>query len=131
MMAQDGGAINGQTDLPEGLEKFMNWLKALEEASENPKSPLASLSKFWMRLRDQILNDQNNPPDGWAKVWQRLRAIDEDKIKDYMEDIDSLLILVRYLRDWIDRALTCISTGWSVFRGGHGIPHRFLHCIAA
>jgi hypothetical protein len=36
-----------------------------------------------------------NQPIGWAAMAERMRAYDEDKIKDIKEDIDSLFIFVR------------------------------------
>jgi hypothetical protein len=39
-----------------------------------------------------------NQPTGWAAMAERMRAYDEDKIKDVKEDIDSLFIFVRLFR---------------------------------
>jgi hydroxypyruvate isomerase len=36
-----------------------------------------------------------NQPTGWVAMAERMRAYDEDKIKDVKEDIDSLFIFVR------------------------------------
>jgi hypothetical protein len=36
-----------------------------------------------------------NQPTGWAAMAEKMRAYDEDKIKDVKEDIDSLFIFVR------------------------------------
>lgn len=37
----------------------------------------------------------SNPVDGWSKVAKIVRGVDEAKIKDCKEDIDSLLVFVR------------------------------------
>jgi hypothetical protein len=36
-------------------------------------------------------------PTGWSAMADRMRAYDEDRIKDVKEDIDSLFIFVRLL----------------------------------
>ncbi len=36
-------------------------------------------------------------PTGWAAMSKTIREVDEDKVKDYKEDIDTLLVFVRYL----------------------------------
>ena len=33
-------------------------------------------------------------PTGWAGIAKTIRDVDEDKIKDYKEDIDTLLVFV-------------------------------------
>ena len=53
-------------------------------------------------------NDEQGPPNvnetllsgqptGWAAMAERMRAYDEDRIKDVKEDIDGLFIFVRLL----------------------------------
>ena len=34
-------------------------------------------------------------PTGWAAMAKTIRELDEDKVKDYKEDIDTLLVFVR------------------------------------
>ncbi len=89
-LKDQGSTTEYQGGLPDGLSKLLAWLQTLDEALDKPTSPLAGLAKLWKRLKEQVSGD----PDGWAKLWKRLRSLDEDKIRDYKEDIDSLLILV-------------------------------------
>ena len=36
-------------------------------------------------------------PTGWAAMAKTIREVDEDKVMDYKEDIDTLLVFVRKL----------------------------------
>jgi hypothetical protein len=50
-----------------------------------------------------------NQLTGWAAMAERMRAYDEDKIKDVKEDIDSLFIFVRLSRVPLRVLLTIVT----------------------
>lgn len=81
--------LSPPTTFSPGLEKLLKWFDILDQAFSDPytEGNDRGWTLIWRRIKDRILNDQTNPPDGWAKLWKRLRALDEEKIRDYKEDI--------------------------------------------
>lgn len=68
----------------------------------------------------------NGTESGWATVAKSINEVDEQKIKDYKEDIDTILVFVSILSSLQWCRMTTICTGWIVFCGPLRTPRRVI-----
>lgn len=90
----------GSTPLPSAGEQ------AVHEASE-----AAQAGYIYTELKIAHLDDapdvSGNAESGWASVAKAIREVDEEKVRDYKEDIDTILVFVSSPRPICCQARIC------------------------
>ena len=61
--------------------------------------------------------------DAWLTIDKTIGKVDEEKVRDYMDDIDTLLVFVRSFPSLSSLVLKSILEGGFILGGTHRIPH--------
>jgi hypothetical protein len=68
---------------------------------------------------------------GWHTMAKAVRDLDEYKVRDVKEDIDTLLVFVRHDSLSSSQPRLMNSLGWVIFRSSYCIRYRVLSASAA